>query len=205
METPKYKEISIGIDPSYSRTGVSICGDGKLLKVGSIPLSKLSNNSAKRTKLSQFLGRLLTMVVPKGEKVVCVIERARIHGGPTSFINLDAIKAIGALTATVVDQCAIYDVPVFSVDTRCWKSQVVGTSKGGKNAFGVPEEKWPTIRWICDQGFRDSILEEVSGRRVNGTFVHKGKKYTFDNDGADSGAIAMFWFVGDKTKLKEEH
>lgn len=200
-----YDEIVIGIDQSYKNTGISIVTDGKLADVKSIRLEKYKSNSEKREALRNRLDKLLRITKQKANKVVCIVERARVHGGQTSFINIDAIKAMGALTAVIVDRCAIYDVAVFSVDTRCWKSQVIGTSKGQSNRFGVPEEKWPTVQWCIRQGFRKNILIKIDNpRKTKGTFMHKGAKYQYNDDAADSAGIAMFWVVGDHSKLKEE-
>lgn len=200
-----YDEIVIGIDQSYKNTGISIVTDGKLADVKSIRLDKYKSNSEKREVLRNRLDKLLRLATQSASSVICVVERARVHGGQTSFINIDAIKAMGALTAVIVDRCAIYGVAVFSVDTRCWKSQVVGTSKGQPNCFGVPEEKWPTVQWCIQQGFREHILVEVHNpRKTKGTFIHKGIKYQYNDDAADSAGIAMFWVVGDHSKLKEE-
>lgn len=104
----------------------------------------------------------------------------------------------------IVDVMSEFDVKVYSVDTRCWKATVIGTSKPESNSFGVPEEKWPTVRWVCDQGFKSSILLTISTRKTKGTFTRKGKKYMFDNDAADSCGIAMFGVIGDKDKLELE-
>ena len=200
-----YDQIVIGIDQSYKNTGISIVADGKLADVKSIRLEKYKSNSEKREVLRNRLDKLLRITKQKANKVVCIVERARVHGGQTSFINIDAIKAMGALTAVIVDRCAIYDVAVFSVDTRCWKSQVIGTSRGQSNRFGVPEEKWPTVQWCIQQGFEEHILVEVRNpRKTKGTFMHKGAKYQYNDDAADSAGIAMFWVVGDRSKLKEE-
>lgn len=200
-----YDEIVIGIDQSYKNTGISIVADGKLADVKSIRLDKYKSNSEKRETLRNRLDKLLRITKQKANKVVCIVERARVHGGQTSFINIDAIKAIGALTAVIVDRCAIYDVAVFSVDTRCWKSQVIGTSRGQSNRFGVPEEKWPTVQWCIRQGFRRHILIQIDNpRKTKGTFMHKGIKYQYNDDAADSAGIAMFWVIGDHDKLKEE-
>ena len=200
-----YDQIVIGIDQSYKNTGISIVADGKLADVKSIRLEKYKSNSEKREVLRNRLDKLLRVTKQKANKDVCIVERARVHGGQTSFINIDAIKAMGALTAVIVDRCAIYGVAVFSVDTRCWKSQVIGTSKGQPNRFGVPEEKWPTVRWCIQQGFEEHILVEVHNpRKTKGTFTHNGAKYQYNDDAADSAGIAMFWVVGDHSKLKEE-
>ncbi|MBQ0112160.1 MAG: hypothetical protein KBT03_03430 [Bacteroidales bacterium] len=201
----KYKQIYIGVDQSYQNTGISIVADGKLLDIKSVHLDKYKNNSERRGVLRLKLEHLINVVAPKAEKVTCICEKARLHGGPTSFINIDAIKAMGALTATIVDVCAQYDIDVYSVDTRCWKSQVVGTSKPQANKYGVPEEKWPTVRWVCRQGFENKILIDVSGsRKTKGTFVRDGKKLMYNNDAADSAGIAMFGVLGDPDKLQIE-
>lgn len=199
------KQIVIGIDQSYQNTGVTIVVDGKIKKIASIQLKQCKTNSDKRKLLSTKLGSVFGRASSRCGNVVCIVERARLHGGPTSFINIDAIKAIGALTATIVDAASEYNIPVYSVDTRCWKSQVIGTSKGERNIFNVPEEKWPTIQWICGQGFEDSILIDITGsKRTKGTFERNGHKYIYNNDAADSAGIAMFWYKGDHSKLKEE-
>ena len=198
----KYKTIVIGIDQSYDRTGISISADGKLLKVKSIDFAKYKNNTQKRNKLRTYLQNMLKSINSKGTEVICVIERIRLRS--QGFLNINYIKSIGALNSIIIDVMSFNDVPVYSVDTRCWKSQVVGTSKPKKNKFGVPDEKWPTVKWCINKGFEFAILKEVTGRREKGTFVKNGTKYEYDNDASDSAAISQFYFVGDRNKLKKE-
>lgn len=198
-----YKEVCIGIDQSYENTGVSISADGKLLKVTSLYLGNLKSNSEKRSCLKNFLINVIQKVKPKCENITCVIERIRLRS--QGFINIDYIKSIGALNAVIVDVMSDYGIPVYSVDTRCWKAQVVGTSKPLNNRFGVPPEKWPTVQWCISKGFKDSILKNVSdSRKEKGTFRIGDKKYMYNNDAADSSAISMFLFAGDKSMLKVE-
>lgn len=198
----KYKRIIVGIDQSYNNTGISIAADGKLIKVRSIFLDKYKSNSEKRRVLAKELDSLLKVVCSKGEQVTFIIERIRLRS--QGFLNIDYIKSIGALNSVIVDQCAHWGISVYSVDTRCWKSQVVGTSKPEANKFGVPEEKWPTVRWLINKGWAESILIPIEGKKTKGTFMMNGQKYMYNNDAADSAGIAMFGFVGDKDKLKEE-
>lgn len=205
VKKTRYKQIIIGIDQSYQNTGISVVADGKLKDIKSVQLDKYKSNSERRGVLRTKLEHLINVVADKTDSIVCVCEKARLHGGPTSFINIDAIKAMGALTATIVDVCAKYGIEVYSVDTRCWKSQVVGTSKPQANEYGVPEEKWPTVRWVISKGFEDNILIDVSGsKKTKGTFVRDGKKLMYNNDAADSAGIAMFYVVGDRDKLQLE-
>ena len=198
----KYKKVVIGIDQSYNNTGISIAANGKLKKVRSLHLDKYKTNSDKRRALAETLDGLLSSVCSKTEDIVCIIERIRLRS--QGFLNIDYIKSIGALNSVIVDKCHEYGVEVYSVDTRCWKAQVIGTSKGMANKYGVPEEKWPTIRWLIGQGWEDSILIPVEGRKTNGTFTRDGQKFMYNNDAADSAGIAMFGFVGEQDKLRLE-
>lgn len=199
----KYSEICIGIDQSYENTGISIAADGKLIKVKSVYLNQYDGNSAKRQEIKRVLGKVLQSCVNNSRNVVCILERIRLQS--KGFINIDYIKSIGALNSVIVDTCHNYLVDVYSVDTRCWKSQVVGTSKPKSNKYGVPDEKWPTVEWLIKQGRRGDILINMAGtKRTKGVFERNGEKYMYNNDAADSAGIAMFWFVGEHDKLKEE-
>lgn len=203
MGKTKYKTISIGIDQSYQNTGVSISADGKLLLVRSIHLDKYKTNSERRKRLREYLANMVYQIKPKGVEIICVIERIRLRS--QGFINIDYIKSIGALNSVIVDVMSTFNIETYSVDTRCWKAQVVGTSKPMSNKFGVPDEKWPTVKWCISQGFEKSILIDMTGtRKTKGIFQKNGKKYMYNNDASDSSAISMYYFVGDKQKLEVE-
>ena len=199
----KYKQLSIGIDQSYKNCGVSISADGQLLKVTYIKLEQCKSNADKRRLLKAYLDNMLKAITSKANSIICIIERIRLHS--QGFLNIDYIKSMGALNAVIIDIMDEYDIPVYSVDTRCWKSQVVGTSKPKDNNLGVPKEKYPTVEWCIKQGFENSVLRTVKGRKKKGTFTRNGIRYMYDNDACDSSAISMFYFVGDKEKLKREH
>lgn len=199
----KYKQLSIGIDQSYKNCGVSISADGQLLKVTHIKLEQCKSNTDKRRLLKAYLDNMLKAITTKADSIICIIERIRLHS--QGFLNIDYIKSMGALNAVIIDIMDEYDIPVYSVDTRCWKSQVVGTSKPKDNNLGVPKEKYPTVEWCIKQGFENSVLRTVKGRKKKGTFTRNGIRYMYDNDACDSSAISMFCFVGNKEKLKQEH
>jgi hypothetical protein len=198
--------IAIGIDQSYKNTGISVFRNGEMLKIKSLNLSDYyTSNSLKRLDLQNILFTFTTNIIKKypDDKIICIIERIRLRS--EGFINIDYIKSIGALNSIIVDVCFIKNIPVYSVDTRCWKSQVIGTSKPKSNKFGVPDEKWPTVEWCIKNGWEKYILNIVKSKRKNkGTFIRNGIKYEYNNDAADSAGIAMFYFKGDHSKLKEE-
>lgn len=198
----KYKNVVIGLDQSYKNTGITIVADAEIKIIKAINLMEYKSNYERRRALRKVLSGLLRSVIPKAENIVCIIERIRLQS--QGFINIDYIKSIGALNSVIVDTMQEEGIEVYSVDTRCWKAQVIGTSKPEKNKYGVPEEKWPTVKWVIRKGFKDSILKEITGKKKKGTFIKNNTRYMFDNDAADSCGIAMFWFIGDKNKLKLE-
>lgn len=199
----KYNKLCIGIDQSYKNCGVSISADGQLLKVAHVRLEQCRTNTDRRRLLKAYLDNMLKAITSKADSIICIIERIRLHS--QGFLNIDYIKSMGALNAVIIDIMDEYDIPVYSVDTRCWKSQIIGTSKPKDNNLGVPREKYPTVEWCIKQGFEDSVLRTVKGRKKKGTFIRDGIRYMYDNDACDSSAISMFYFVGDKEKLKQEH
>ena len=193
----------IGIDQSYKRTGISISVDGKIKAITSIDLRKIKTKTEKRIAVKNHLQNVINVCRRKGIKeIYCIYERIRLRS--QGFISMNYIQSISGLNTTIIDTCFENDIPVFSADTRCWKAQVVGTSKPQNNKYGVSPEKWPTVKWVIQQGKGKKILLEVQGHRKSGTFMKNNKKYEYNDDAADSAAISMFWFTGKHEKLKPE-
>ncbi len=198
----KYKKIVIGVDQSYKNTGISIAADGELKKVTSIRMEKLKNNSKKREKLRATLEKVIKANKGKSDELILIFERIRLQS--KGFININYIKSMGALDSIMIDVCDNHEIPVYSVDTRSWKSRVVGTSKPMKNDYGVPDEKYPTIVFVKDKGFEESILIEITGRKLKGTFERDGKRWQYNDDAADSAGISLYGFLDDSI-LHEEN
>ena len=208
----KYKKLVIGIDQSYKNTGISISaetyeGKVKLLKVSSIFLEKYSSNSDKRSILQCRLKRILDNITCKAEEIICVIERIRLRS--KGFLNIDYIKSIGALNALIVDTMSLYDIPVYSVDTRCWKAQIVGTSKPGNpnNKYAMEAEKYPTFEWLKMNypHLLMSVFIDMTGtRKKKNIFEVNGRLWKINDDACDSAAISLFVFSGQKDKLELE-
>ena len=207
VKSYKYAKVVIGIDQSYKNTGISISADGELKLVKSIFLESYKSNSEKRRVLSNNLDNALKSVVPKAKEVICIVERIRLRS--QGFLNINYIKSIGALNSIIVDKCSEYNVPVYSVDTRCWKAQIVGTSKPSNNPkYAMEPEKYPTFAWLKKQNngkFIKSVMIDMSNnRKSKNVFEKSGKRYKVNDDACDSAAISMFGFKGDKSKLQKE-
>lgn len=201
-----HERAVIGIDQSYKNTGISVAVDGDLCRISNVELSSYRNNSERRQRLAEALRKTIanTCNYYKPKELVIIIERIRLQS--QGFINIDYIKSIGALNAVIVDVAHEFpNITVYSVDTRSWKSQVVGTSKPQENKFGISEEKWPTIKYVRNLGFEDSLLKPA-GKKKKGVIKKNGIAYKVDDDAADSACIALYGFLPpEKQKLQEEH
>ena len=137
-------------------------------------------------------------------EVVCVIERIRLKS--QGFLNINYIKGIGALNAIITDTMYEYGIETFSVDTRAWKSAIVGTSKPMANKYSIEPEKYPTILWNVKSGRKKEIINYEVGKKKKGVIVKGDKKYRYDDDKSDSIAISFYGFLPAKRqKLEKEH
>lgn len=192
----------IGIDQSYARTGITILKNKEVVRMFAIDFKECENNTKKRKNLREHLSRILS-TIPFGVLTV-IVERIRLHS--QGFVSENYIKSTGALIATIIDICYLHGVPVYSVETRAWKSSIVGTSKPKQNKYGINPNKYPTIQYINKCGLLKHIVKEYTGKGKKGIIEIQGKKYEVIDDIADSYCIAMYGFLPEsEQKLKEEH
>lgn len=204
-------KIVIGIDQSYTRTGITILEDKKILRMKSIDFHDCSNNTEKRLEIYTYLETIFKRRLGKqieNRNVIIITERIRLRS--QGFLSEAYIKSTGALVATIIDVANIYDIPVYSVDTRSWKGQIVGDSKPLNNSYGINKEKYRTILYMRNKGLLKYIAEPYTGRGKQGVVNIKinGKKTPckINDDLADSYCIAMYGFIPkEKQKLKEEN
>ena len=200
--------IVIGIDQSYTRTGITILNDKKIICMKSLNFEDCKTNTDKRRYLTLYIREQINRLKRKNfDDIVIYTERIRLVS--QKFISENYIKSTGALIATIIDVAQDYDIPVYSVDTRSWKSQIVGNSKPLQNPYGINPEKYRTILYIKDRGLLKHIAEPYNGRGTKGVIQVKinGEKVPckINDDVADSYCIAMYGFLPEtKQKLKEE-
>lgn len=197
----KYNKLVIGVDQSYTASGISIAIDGKLVKVTSTDFKGCKNNTEKRKHLSNIIYRILEKNAHKASETLILIERIRTasnFGKKNDFgIRPDYLKMTGALVASIVDTAYEFNVPVYSVDTRSWKAQVVGNSKARKDKDGNRDAKGETVEFVQSLGFDLYVRDITRGK-------NKGKPI-YDDDAADSACIALYGFIPKgKQRLKLE-
>lgn len=179
--------------------------DGKIKSMGEITFNNSDSNSAKRQAIANRLRRLLRKLERSNQldkcEVICIVERIRLKN--YHHINLKYITSIGALIGTIVDVMSEYSIETYSVDTRAWKSDINCLKKCSNN-YGVPPEKWLTIKYFIDRGFEAKLKQEITTRKSKGTFLANGKKWKYNDNIADSAAIALFGFSNKPHLLQPE-
>lgn len=201
--------VVIGIDESYTRTGITVLEDKKLLKMYSIDFTRCKNNYDKRKDLRSVLESILEELLSKYKpiEIKCIIERIRTFSG--GHMSTQYLITTGGLIVTILDVFLEHGIKVYSVDTKSWKNAVVGTSKPKENKYGINPNKYPTILYSKQKGLLKYIAEEYKGRGKKGVIKVKiGAERVpckINDDLADSYCIAMYGFIPKtKQKLKEE-
>lgn len=129
----------LGIDQSYTNFGIAIVEiKGEKIEVINV---KSFNYKGKKSKTEKrlFIAKLIKNAVKKYNPDYILVERIRQFS--QNFISMRYIKATASLIGTIIDSC--YPKPVYSVDTRSWKSRVCGSSKGVKRA-----DKGVSVRFV---------------------------------------------------------
>lgn len=209
----KQSKIVIGIDQSYTRTGITVLKDKEVIIMKSLDFKNCEDNEDKRIELRYCIESLINQI--DCEDITVITERIRLRS--QGFLSESYIKATGALVATIIGACKTYGIPVYSVDTRSWKSQIVGNSKPLQNPYEINPEKYRTIVYLRDRGLLKYIAKEYKGRGKKGIIsvkmdvIEDGKKVRkkvpceINDDLADSYCIALYGYLPKtKQKLKEE-
>lgn len=201
--------VVIGIDESYTRIGITVLEDKKLIKMYSVNFDGCKNNYDKRKELRSVLESILNKLLRKYKpiEIKCIIERIRTFSG--GHMSSQYLITTGGLIVTILDVFLEHGIKVYSVDTKSWKNAIVGTSKPKENLYGINPNKYPTILYLKQKGLLKYIAEEYKGRGKKGVINVKidGEKVPckINDDMADSYCIALYGYLPKtKQKLKEE-
>jgi len=200
----KHKKIVIGLDQSYENCGISIAVDGKLKRCTSLRFKTTDTKSEKRRLLRERLGKLFITCLFRAGNVTVIFERIRLFSGGN--INQSYLIETGKLIGSILDKAYQCGITCYSVDTRSWKSKILGSSKTfDKYADWEKPEKAAAIEFIQALGFDCRLLDKNGNQKI----VTKGKKkgtLKWNDDMADSGCIALYGFLPEsqqKLQLEE--
>lgn len=127
----KYNKIVLGIDQSYTDTGISISADGIPLKYKSIRFKGCKTKTEKRALLSAEVSKIIQMNKDKAKEFVIIVERIRQFS--KGFMSMNYIICTASLISCIVDIAYKYGIEVYSVDTRSWKAKIVGKANTDKD------------------------------------------------------------------------
>ena len=202
----------IGIDESYNRCGITLMCDKVIVELISVDFKNCINNTEKRSEVKKVLTRMCREYRLDKRNCDCIVERIRLFS--QGKISESYIMATSGLVSSIIDTVSDYGIKTYSVNTKTWKSAIVGNSKPLNNPYGINPEKYRTILYMRDRGLLHHIAEEYKGRGEKGVIwanrtLTDGKKekvrVKINDDLADSYCIAMYGFLPEnKQKLKEE-
>lgn len=206
------KMFIVGVDESYKNTGVSVTYGNPFsgydtIFCDSIGINEYKDKNDYRVNVLDYLTRLLQDYSEemRNSSICNLVVVERIRQFSKGFISMDYIKSMGALIAYIVEAANQHSMQTYSVDTRCWKSTVVGSSQKLINSYNVAPEKFQTVEYVVKHGMKEFIFEEISEKagikelkKKNPHNVFKsatGKYIHVDDDKADSICISRFPFV----------
>ena len=132
----------------------------------------------------------LSEVNSKPSKIIIIVERIRLRS--QGFLSINYILSTAGLIVNIVDLAHEYGIKVYSVDTRSWKSNIVGSSKGKKKKVLIKKGK--------NKGKYKTILDNKTDtlKYVKNVLKIDTKG---DDDVADAICISKYGFLS-KSKIK---
>lgn len=206
MQNMNWRKACIGLDQSYSNFGIAIAIDNK------IKLKTSYNFPSKFTKTEKrlFIKRKLISIFKKLyidykiNDIIIIFERIRTFSEQKDKKQGFGIKPVymvetGKMLGTIIDTAYENGINCYSVDTRAWKSQIVGSSK---SVHG--DTKLLTVRFVEKMLGIDCKLykNDILQRYIRGKNAGKVK---YNDDMADAICIALYGFISEsKQKLRLE-
>jgi len=207
--------VSIGIDQSYTRTCISVTLDGdRDFNLYTVDFSECRNAIDKRLTVRQTLLNVIHDIREKVDatRIVCIFERIRLFSAnktsdesKQSHISPDYMFSTGKLVGIIIDTCYECGITCYSVDTRCWKSAVLGSSKTDfvKYSDFIKPEKGAAITFALNHGIDVIERDKDGNEKLSKRGKNKGKTI-YNDDLADSYCISKYAFTHGRKLLKEE-
>lgn len=203
--------FTLAIDQSYKNSGIAASYGNPFWYGGKMDLLHVSNLDAQSTKdkvdyrvclASNVAQALMSCKEQVEEASLVIVLCERIRQFSRGFTSMPYIIQMGALTAYIEEAAHMHGLPLWTVDTRCWKSTVIGTSQPLLNSYHVPPEKFPAVDYVVKHGWKDHVFREVDqeyGERelkkkhprnvfksASGKFIH------VDDDRSDAICMSLF-------------
>ena len=203
--------FTLAVDQSYKNSGIAASygnpfwdgGRMDLVHVSSLDMASTKDKVDYRVSLASEVTQALMSCKEQVEEASLVIVLCeRIRQFSRGFTSMPYIVQMGALIAYIEEAAHMHGLPLWTVDTRCWKSTVIGTSQPMLNSYNVPPEKFPTVDYVVKHGWKEHIFREVNPeygeRELKKKHPHNifksasGKFIQVDDDRADAICMSLF-------------
>ena len=182
------REMVIGLDQSYTDTGLCIAVNGVPKYAESVSFDGAVEKVDKRKAL---LKRVKAIVERYRQKyhITIVLEAVRLFSGSQPHISIAYIFSTCAMVGSLVDLADELDVDIFWVETRSWKKFVLGSSKpSGRRLNGVKDsKKVDSVVFAISVGFKDRVMYRIERGKNKG-------QIRYNDNVADAICIAIAGF-----------
>ena len=193
-----YDKMVIAFDQSYTNTGISIWAGNKgskpkCVNVGAISFKPGDTHIQKRLAVKAWLLKAIAKCQQHTDNIIVLTEQIRVFNGGSA--SMAYIGVTHALVGCIADTAYEHGIKTYAVDTRSWKSKVVGDVKPKANKYYVDPKKWPTVQYVINEGYEAALLKPVSNRCKHYAKIIDGVKYVYVDDISDAYCIGKYGFV----------
>jgi hypothetical protein len=174
--------LSIGIDQSYTNTGLAAVRDGKIIKAYSVAREKDETRVEYRMRLLEEIYRLVRHCDED-------LESTKIYTENNNTNQRTAILASAELRATIENFCFNRSMGFETITATQWQS-ALGRKKYKVSDFANEREpkKMPVIKIIEEDHGVDCKIYSENGKIK----LDKDNRIWYDSDMADAIGIALY-------------
>lgn len=182
------KEMVIGLDQSYTDTGLCIAVNGVPKYAESIDFHGAQDKAEKRKVILKRVRAIYNKYKDK-YAISIVIEAVRLFSGSNPHISTAYIFSTCALVGAIVDLAYELNINVYWIETRSWKKFVLGSAKpSGRKLKGVKDpKKVDSVIFALAVGFEDKVTYTVERGKNKG-------QVRYNDNIADAICIAVAGF-----------
>lgn len=182
------REMVIGLDQSYTDTGLCIAVDGIPKYAESISFEGATEKVDKRKAILKRIRAIVERYKSKYH-ITIVLEAVRLFSGSQPHISTAYIFSTCALVGSIVDLANELSIEAYWVETRSWKKYVLGSSKPSMRKLkGVKDQKKvDSVLYALSIGFKDKVSYRVERGKNKG-------QLRYNDNVADAICIAIAGF-----------
>ena len=194
-------QLVIAFDQSYTRTGIAIGLNGKIIRASSITFNTKHDNIQKR----QFLRNTIEEIMRDTIQYINENNLKDVHKITVTERNHHRFKLpivrCAELTSLIVDCMDRYNIQVYSMSPTSWQSDIVNAPKDEhkKYADEIKPKKMPTIKFV-EENLGIGCQEITKDGKIK---LDKKGRIVYNDDMADAVCMCLYAFKkGSKLKLE---